>query len=321
VRGIRTNLNMLRIFISSTFIDLNDFRSAVRDRVRQLGCIDVAMEHLGARDERPKNECLKLVREGSDGFVGIYAHRYGHVPDGEIMSITEAEYEEAGSAGIERLIYLLDEDVPWPKKYIDQGRTGKRLDALKRRLRANHICKTFANKDDLAASVVADVARTFPFKVLPRTDSTESGAYIPRSIREWDDSRNQLYRENRNVFLAHRLKSSDDPEQLYDIAIYLIPHRSNDPRHFRDDLSDVSEAEFFLGKYFANQVFRVKNRGGAIGIIASAYGPFMCTCCVTFDDGHKVLLSRYIDFEMGSVGLSPNLALQPEGSADEDCED
>jgi hypothetical protein len=190
---------MLRIFISSTFIDLHDYRSAVRDRVRQLGCVDVAMEHLGARDERPKEECLKLVREGSDGFVGIYAHRYGYVPRGENMSITEAEYEQAGSAGIKRLIYLLEDDVPWPKKHIDYGQAGKRLDALKRRLRANHICKAFTNKDDLAA----------------------------------------------------------------------------------------------------------------------AYGPFISTCCVTFDDGKKVMVNRYIDFEMGSVGLSPNVALQPESSTNE----
>jgi hypothetical protein len=193
---------MLRIFISSTFIDLHDYRSAVRDRVRQLGCVDVAMEHLGARDERPKEECLKLVREGSDGFVSIYAHRYEYVPRGENMSITEAEYEQAGSAGIKRLIYLLEDDVPWPKKHIDYGQAGKRLDALKRRLRANHICKAFTNNDDLAASVVADVARTFPFDVFPRTDSTESGGYVPRSTGEWNNARDKLYGDSRNVFLA-----------------------------------------------------------------------------------------------------------------------
>lgn len=312
---------MLRIFISSTFLDLQDYRSAVRDRIRQLGCVDVAMEHLGARDERPKNECLKLIREGCDGFVGIYAHRYGYVPGDETRSITEAEYEEAGSAGIERLIYVLDENVPWPKKHIDYGEAGKRLDEFKGRLTDNHICKLFTNKDDLAASVIADVARTFPFHVLSRTDSAKSGGYVPQSVTEWMEARHKLYRDNRDVFLAHRLQPSNDPDQLYDVAIYLIPHRSNNPRHFRNDLSDVREAEFYFGEYFGNQVFRVKNKGGAIGIIASAYGPFMCTCCVTFGDGKKILMSRYIDFEMGLLGSSPNAALQPESANKEGAAD
>ena len=65
-----------RVFVSSTFVDLQIHRKAVLDVIRQLGAIDVSMEHFGARDERPKDECLRLVREESDVFVGIYAHRY-----------------------------------------------------------------------------------------------------------------------------------------------------------------------------------------------------------------------------------------------------
>lgn len=302
---------MLRIFVSSTFLDLRDYRDAVCNKLRQLGCLDVAMENLGARDDRPKDECLRLIREQTDGFVGIYAHRYGYVPKGESISISESEYEEAGSAGIERLIYFLDDEVPWPKRYIDYGKAGKQLDAFKGKLRARHILKSFTSKDDLAASVVADVARTYPFRMLPRTDSRKAGGHVPRSIKEWNNARDGLYEESRNLFLTHQLQPSKDPEQLYDIAIYLIPHRSNDPQHFRDDLSDVQKAEFFLGRYFGNKVFRIKNDGGAIGIIASAYGPFVCTCCVTFVDGKKTLISRYIDFEMGSLDASPNLSLQP----------
>jgi len=38
-----------------------------------------------------------------------------------------------------------------------------------------------------------------------------------------------------------------------------------------------------------------------IGVRTSAYGPFLCTCRVTFIDGHVAFHSRYIDFEMGKV--------------------
>jgi hypothetical protein len=69
-----------RVFLSSTFTDLAGHRRAVQNGIRQLGAIDVSMEHFGARDERPADECVRLVQQESDLFVGIYAHRYGYGP-------------------------------------------------------------------------------------------------------------------------------------------------------------------------------------------------------------------------------------------------
>ena len=112
---------MLPIFVSSTFLDLEEHRASVREIIRQIGAVDVAMEHLGARDERPKDECLRLIRLESKAFIGIYAHRYGYIPKGDTCSITEAEYDAASSAGLTRLVYIVDENVPWQKKFIDQG--------------------------------------------------------------------------------------------------------------------------------------------------------------------------------------------------------
>ena len=60
-----------------------------------MGALDVCMETFGARDDRPRDECLRIVREETDVFVGIYAHRYGHIPPEDIVSITEAEYDQA----------------------------------------------------------------------------------------------------------------------------------------------------------------------------------------------------------------------------------
>ncbi len=150
-----------RIFISSTFVDLHEFREAVQDAIRQYGAIDISMEQFGARDNRPKDECLRLIKEESDVFVGIYAHRYGHVPKGDQVSITEAEYDAATAAGLERLIYLIDETTPWPPPKMDTGRAVGKLRKFKEKLKATHTRATFTNKDDLAAKVVADLGRYF----------------------------------------------------------------------------------------------------------------------------------------------------------------
>jgi phosphoserine phosphatase len=156
-----------RVFVSSTFKDLEEYRKAVLDAIRQLGAVDVAMEHFGAREERPLAECLRLIADESDIFVGIYAHRYGFVPDGEANSISEAEYDTASTKRKPRLIYLVDETIPWVPAYIDQGQAKDKLDAFKGMLRKNHICGSFRSKDELAAKVAADLGRFLSEGTLP----------------------------------------------------------------------------------------------------------------------------------------------------------
>src|SRR5262245_59289121 len=107
-----------RVFVSSTFLDLKDHRETVQNAIRQLGAVDVSMEHVGARDVRPFAECVRIIREESDSFVGIYAHRYGHVPERSRKSITEAEFDAAYHAKLPRFTYVVDEETPWNPKQI-----------------------------------------------------------------------------------------------------------------------------------------------------------------------------------------------------------
>lgn len=150
---------MKRIFISSTFQDLQEFRQAVSNAVRRLDCIDISMEHFGARNAYPKDECLRLIREKSDLYVGIFAKRYGFIPPNDTRSMTHNEYREAIQVKIPCLIYLLQSDVTWPETYTDQGEAAKKLDELKIILQNRHICGYFSSPDDLAAKAAADIGR------------------------------------------------------------------------------------------------------------------------------------------------------------------
>lgn len=150
---------LYRVFVSSTFIDLEEYRRAVAEGIRQLGAIDVSMEDFGARDERPKEECLRLVREESDFFVGIYAHRYGFIPDGDEVSITEAEYNQASNVGLPRLIYLVNETIPWSPPFIDEGEAKQRLHRFKQTLQSTHMRQYFSTPDQLRAHVCTDLGR------------------------------------------------------------------------------------------------------------------------------------------------------------------
>ncbi|MDQ3801094.1 MAG: DUF4062 domain-containing protein [Acidobacteriota bacterium] len=292
-----------RVFLSSTFTDLAGYRQTVQNAIKRLGAIDVSMEYFGARDEKPMDECIRLVKKESDIFVGIYAYRYGYIPEGENISISEMEYKAASEANLPRFIFIIDKNQPWLPEYIDEGENRQKLKSFKEILMKKHICETFGNPDELATKVVAALGRHMTAINLPKVSATVDVPDIGiESLRgevietpnEWNQRRNSIYEENRNVFLTHFIKPSAKPDQEFDIYIYLIRHP--DPK-FPADLSDIRFAEFFMGKYWANKVFPAVGQEGFIGISTSAYGTFLCVCRVTFDDGYEIYIHRYIDFE------------------------
>ena len=83
-----------RVFISSTFIDNADRRSIVEDAVLRAGMQPVGMERFTANHRATVGWCEEQARE-CDVYVGIVAHRYGWIPDGKEVSITELEYDAA----------------------------------------------------------------------------------------------------------------------------------------------------------------------------------------------------------------------------------
>src|SRR4051812_9855301 len=107
---------MARVYISSKFNDLQTHREQVRLALRRLGHEDVAMEYYGATEERPLDRCLADVAS-CDVYLGIFAMRYGFIPDGQTASITELEYRQAEASKKACLIFMLSEEAYWPVKH------------------------------------------------------------------------------------------------------------------------------------------------------------------------------------------------------------
>jgi hypothetical protein len=100
--------------VSSTFIDLQQYRQAVALCIRRMGFDDIAMEYFVAEDSRPLAACLQAVR-CCDLYVGLFAWRYGFVPESDNpdhRSITEMEYREALARGKDCIILLVDPGTP-----------------------------------------------------------------------------------------------------------------------------------------------------------------------------------------------------------------
>jgi hypothetical protein len=118
-------------------------------------------------------------------------------------------------------------------------------------------------------------------------------ASIPTKTMFGEKNRYEYYVKTHGVMLAHRLFQSNADDQLYDIFIYLIPHGKN-------SLTGVVRVEYFFGKQWGSKIFPSENRSRGFSLVTSAYGPFLCTAEVTFNDDKKIMLYRYIDFEMGA---------------------
>jgi hypothetical protein len=129
---------MAKVYVSSTRLDLKEYREAVSKAIRRAGHVDVAMEYYVAEHRPPVERCLEDVA-GSDLYVGLFAWRHGWIPEEDNpsrLSITEMEYRRAAESGKQCLVFLLSDEAPWPLKFVDSDR--KRIEALRDELGAKH---------------------------------------------------------------------------------------------------------------------------------------------------------------------------------------
>ena len=150
------NRILFRVFVSSTYIDLIDYRKASENAINDKGQKYEGMEYMGARDEEPTKACLNLVKE-CDLFIGIYAWRYGYIPDDPDVSITEQEYQYAKKLGIPCLCYFVDEDFPWLPKFMEKGSAGDKLKLFKNNISKEHVRENFREPHHLKYNIIRDL--------------------------------------------------------------------------------------------------------------------------------------------------------------------
>ena len=167
------------VFVSSTFLDLEEHRRLVQDAITRLEHGPRAMEFFGALPNSPREECLRLVR-ASEIFVGIVGMRYGSIDPASGKSLSQLEYEEAIALRLPCLIYLIDEDRhPVLPRHIEFGEGASKLSAFKATLRKNHVVSTFSSPSDLTAKVTQDLVRLVG--VRENTPTAEVLAHIAKN--------------------------------------------------------------------------------------------------------------------------------------------
>src|SRR5262245_20594939 len=182
-------MKRIRVYLSSTFEDLKDYRAAVFAALEKAG-LDVArMEAYTATDERPLDFCLRDVAQ-SDIYVGLFAWRYGYEPPADHgnpqgKSFTELEYRQAEICKLRKLVFLAHSDTKadWPDRFKDEvsgeGGQGEKLDAFRKELGVEKSASFFRKPDELATLVLAAIMRSGlsgrPYNIPPRP-----AGFVPR---------------------------------------------------------------------------------------------------------------------------------------------
>ena len=143
-----------KVMISSTALDLPEHRQGLRDACERAGFEPHMMEKLPALDADAIEASLQMVDE-ADVYVGVFAYRYGYVPGGHDISITEMEYDRAVELEKPRLIFFIDEAHPITGKDVETGPGAIKLQTLKNRIGKQRVATFFKSPGDLKGDVVA----------------------------------------------------------------------------------------------------------------------------------------------------------------------
>lgn len=181
-----------QVFVSSTFVDLQEERREVMQALLELDCIPAGMELFPASND-DQWSLIKRVIDDSDYYILIIGGRYGSTTEDGI-SYTQKEFEYALSTGKPIISFLPKnpENIPAGKSEKDEEKR-KKLDAFKN-LAQKKLVKYWEGADNLGSVVSRSMVRLI--KDFPAEGWVRSGSAVDeKSVKEIA----RLQRENEEL--------------------------------------------------------------------------------------------------------------------------
>ena len=148
--GPRRARPIYRVFVSSTWLDLQPERRALMEALNRMEEMRfVGMEFFGNRPDDTHDASIDQV-DLCEVFVGIIGFRYG-------SGITEAEYRRARALGLPCFAYFKRADTAQPELTDGDAALATKLATFKQELMRGHTVKEFASPEELAANATADL--------------------------------------------------------------------------------------------------------------------------------------------------------------------
>ena len=147
-----------QVFISSTYEDLREERTAVISCLLESNCIPVAMEHFPASNMSPM-QYIEEMLDDCDYYILILAGKYGSLDSDEI-GYTEKEYDYAVSKGIPVMSFIVKDIKELPYKYCEHDGKGKeKLEAFRKKVSSGRMVRKYSDIGGLKSAVIASIHR------------------------------------------------------------------------------------------------------------------------------------------------------------------
>ncbi len=140
-----------QVFISSTYIDLQEERQEVMNALLELDCIPSGMELFPATNE-DQWDLIKDVIDECDYYVLILGGRYGSM-NAEGMGYTEKEYRYALEIKKPIIAFLHKSPDELPKKKTEVKEEGQKKFEIFRNLVQEKMCKFWITPQELGSIV------------------------------------------------------------------------------------------------------------------------------------------------------------------------
>jgi len=144
-----------KVFVSSTFLDLQKEREMIMKTLLEMNCMPVGMELFPAANE-DQWTLIKRTIEECDYYIVIVGGRYGSIGlDGQ--SYTEMEYRYAEEKGVPVLgfIHQKPDQLPWSNTEQSEKGRGK-LENFRKYI-LGRLCKSWTNPDELCKNVMSSI--------------------------------------------------------------------------------------------------------------------------------------------------------------------
>jgi hypothetical protein len=238
------------VMISSTAWDLPEHLNEIK-----LGCERAGFEarmttHPPGPDMDLKAS-LRMVDE-ADVYIGVLAYRYGYVPRGHDISITEMEYNRVVELEKPRFMFFIHEDHPITGRDLDTSEGATKLQALKDRI-GKQRAVLFKSPTDLEDYIVEALTN---FRKELEEQSFTSSLY-----------RKKHFIRGTRVFISYRRSDSQHfTGRLYDRLLNEI-----DEHYLYMDVATIP-----LGKNFITEIETAVSK---CDVLLAVIGSNWLTCC------------------------------------------
>lgn len=114
----------------------------------------IGMENFGSRPSEPREVAFDEISK-CQILIGIYAHRYGTIIEGDDLSITEQEFDFARARRIKTYCYIVDSKHPWSPDLVQKEYTEK-LDKFLNKVKILTV-SFFNTPEDLGSKIAIDL--------------------------------------------------------------------------------------------------------------------------------------------------------------------